>query len=220
MVPGLTLRTVLETTPNLTLDRLTQFLEAHYEQKNAHDLCNTMTNMLQFPEESVYAFVMRCLEVRQKVLLVSKKSCDLSYSSGFINKLFLRTIERGVSNPFVVQEIKPLLRSENVCDEALLAAIIKASASEKETYSTTLTVNENRAVASLVGERCFLNCYLNDHPSILLLDSGAQVSIINIEEFAKNFPNVKTSISVQFLMIVTPSEFRGVTTRASLLRDG
>ena len=72
MVPGLTLRTVLETTPNLTLDRLTKFLEAHYEQKNAHDLCNTMTNMLQFPEESVYTFVMRCLEVRQKILLVLK----------------------------------------------------------------------------------------------------------------------------------------------------
>ena len=59
------------------------------------------------------------------------------------------------------------------------------------TYSTTLTVNENRAVASLVGERCFLNCYLNDHPSTLLLDSGAHVSINNIEELAKNFPNVK-----------------------------
>ena len=93
IVPGLTLRTVLETTPNLTFDRLTQFLEAHYEQKNAQDLCNTMTNMLQFPEESVYAFVMRCLEVRQKILLVSEKSCDLSFSPGFINKLFLRTIE-------------------------------------------------------------------------------------------------------------------------------
>ena len=64
MVPGLTLRTVLETTPNLTLDQLTQFLEAHYEQKNAHDLFNRMTNMLQFPDESVYTFVMRYLEVR------------------------------------------------------------------------------------------------------------------------------------------------------------
>ena len=58
-------------------------------------------------------------------------------------------------------------------------------------YSTTLTVNENRAVARLVGKRCLLNCYLNDQPSTLLLDSGAQVSIINIEEFAKNFPDVK-----------------------------
>ena len=91
-----------------------------------------MTNILQFPDESVYPFVKRCLEVRQKIFLVSEKSCDLSYSRGFINKLFLRIVERSVSNPFVIQEIKPLLRSENVCDEALLAAIIKASASEKE----------------------------------------------------------------------------------------
>ena len=59
------------------------------------------------------------------------------------------------------------------------------------TYLTTSTVNENRAVASLIGERCLLNCYLNDQPSTLLLDSGAQVSIINIEEFVKNFPDVK-----------------------------
>ena len=132
MVPGLTLRTVLETIPNLTLDRLTKFLDAHCEQKNAHDLCNTMANMLQFPEESVYAFVMQCLEVRQKILVVSETSFDLSCSPGFINKLFFRTVERDVSNPFVVQELKPLLRSENVLDEELLAAIIKASASKKE----------------------------------------------------------------------------------------
>ena len=92
-VPGLTLHTVLETTPNLTHDRLTQFLEAHFEKKNAHDLCKTVANMLQFLNEIVYTFVMRCLEVHQKILPVSEKSCDLSYSSGFINKLFLRTIE-------------------------------------------------------------------------------------------------------------------------------
>ena len=59
------------------------------------------------------------------------------------------------------------------------------------TYSTTLTVNEKRAVASLVGKRCLLNCYLNDQPPTLLLDSGTQVFIINIEEFTKNFPDVK-----------------------------
>ena len=59
------------------------------------------------------------------------------------------------------------------------------------TYPTALTVNENRAVASLIGEWRLLNCYLNDQPSTLLLASGAQVSIINIEEFAKNFPYVK-----------------------------
>lgn len=132
MIPGLKLRTVLETTSNLSLERLKRFLESHYQQKNAHDLCNTLTNMLQFPEESAYDFVMRCLELRQKILLVSDKSGDLSYSPVFVNKLFLRTLERGIQNPFVVQEIRPMLRSDEVCDEKLLAAIIKASAYEKE----------------------------------------------------------------------------------------
>ena len=92
MIPGLTLRTVLEITPNLTLDRLTQVLATHDKQKNAHDLCNAMTKMLQFPKESAYIFVMWCLDVRQKILLVSKKLRYLSYSPGFINKLFLRII--------------------------------------------------------------------------------------------------------------------------------
>ena len=91
-----------------------------------------MTNMLQFSEESVYTLVTRCLEVHQKILVVSEKSCDLCYFPGFISRLFLRTIKRGVSNPFVVQEIKPLLRSDKICHKALLAAIIKASAPEKE----------------------------------------------------------------------------------------
>lgn len=91
-----------------------------------------MTNMIQFPVENVYAFLMLCLEARQKILLVSEKSWDLSYSPGFINNLFLRKIERGVSNLFILQEIKPPLRSEKVCDEALLAAIIKESASKRE----------------------------------------------------------------------------------------
>ena len=90
---GLTLRTVLETTPNFKLDRLTQFLEAHYELKNVHDLWNTMTTILQFPEKSVHTFVMRCLEVRQKIFIFSEKPCDLSYFPGIINKLFLRTIK-------------------------------------------------------------------------------------------------------------------------------
>ena len=65
MIPGLTLRTVLEITPNLTLDRLTQFLATHDKQKNAHDLCNAMTKILQFPEESAYIFVMWWMFVRK-----------------------------------------------------------------------------------------------------------------------------------------------------------
>ena len=98
VVTSLTLSTALGTTLNLKLDRLTQFLEGHNDQKNAHDLCNAMTTMLQSPEESVYTFMTFCLEACQKILLASEKSCDLSCSPGFINKLFLRTIKRVFQN--------------------------------------------------------------------------------------------------------------------------
>ena len=69
-----------------------------------------MTNMLQFPKESVYTFVMLCLEVRQKILLVSEKSCDLSYSPGFINKLILRAIKRGVSGRSCFENMQQIYR--------------------------------------------------------------------------------------------------------------
>ena len=35
-----------ETTSDLSLERLQQFLEAHFHQQNAHDLCNTISTML------------------------------------------------------------------------------------------------------------------------------------------------------------------------------
>ena len=132
MVPSLTLRNVLETTPNLTLQRLKQFLEAHFDEKNATDLCGKLTSMIQLPEESEYNYVMRCIEVRQKVILASSKSVsEIKYDKGLVMKLFYRTLERGLLSSYVVQEIKPLLRS-NVSDEELIAAVTKASASEKE----------------------------------------------------------------------------------------
>ena len=86
--------------------------------------------MIQLPEESEYSYVMKCIEVRQKVLLASSKS-DIKCDKGLVMKLFYRTLERGLLSSYVVQEIKPLLRS-SVSDEDLITAVSKAAASEKE----------------------------------------------------------------------------------------
>ena len=86
--------------------------------------------MIQLPEESEYSYVMKCIEVRQRVLLASSKS-DIKYDKGLVMKLFYRTLERGMLSSYVVQEIKPLLRS-SVSDEDLITAVSKAAVSEKE----------------------------------------------------------------------------------------
>ena len=64
------------------------------------------------------------------MLLVSSKS-DIKYDKDLVMKLFYRTLERGLLSLYVVQEIKPLLRS-SVSDEDLITAVTKAAASEKE----------------------------------------------------------------------------------------
>ena len=50
-----------------------------------------------------------------------------------------------------------------------------------DTYSSVLSVKDEAKVPSLVGESCLINCQLNGQVTSLLLDTGAQVSIIDIE---------------------------------------
>ena len=54
------------------------------------------------------------------------------------------------------------------------------------TYSSVLSVKDEAKVASLVGESCLIDCQLNGQVTSLLLDTGAQVSIIDIEDL-KNY---------------------------------
>ena len=105
MIPSLTLRNVLENTLNLSLNQLLQYFEAHFDERNATDLCNKLTSMVQLLEESEYQYVMRCIEIRQKVILTSNKS-DINYGTELVRKLFYRNLERGLLSSYVIQEIK------------------------------------------------------------------------------------------------------------------
>ena len=56
-----------------------------------------MTCLVQPTDESVYAHVMRTIEIRQKVLLASQKANgkgEIGFDKDLVMKLFLRTLER------------------------------------------------------------------------------------------------------------------------------
>ena len=82
-----------------------QFLEAHFNEGSAEDLCNAITSLVQSTDESVYAYVMRTIEIRQKILLASQKATGkgkIGFDKGLVMKLFLRTLERGIISQYVV----------------------------------------------------------------------------------------------------------------------
>ena len=105
MLPSLTPRTLSEATANLSSERLEEFLKAHFQQQNVHNLSKIISTMFQ-----LYLFCMKCLEIRQKIFLFSGKFDYLSYTTHFVNTFFLRTLERGIRSPFIVQETKHLPR--------------------------------------------------------------------------------------------------------------
>ena len=46
-------------------------------------------------------------------------------------------------------------------------------------YSTNLTPKEKKKVAELIGDNCLIQCRLNQRETSVLLDTGAQASIIS-----------------------------------------
>ena len=61
------------------------------------------------------------------------------------------------------------------------------------TYSSVLSVKYEAKVASLAGESCLIDCQLNGQVTSLLLDTGARVSIIDIED-PKNYHSISCEI--------------------------
>ena len=85
MSPNLSLKNVLETMEGLILDTLLRFLQAHFKE----DLCSQLMTMAQLSDETAYYFVIRCLEMYEKIIVVSKQFDDIKYDPNLAQQLFL-----------------------------------------------------------------------------------------------------------------------------------
>ena len=66
-----------------------------------------------------------------KVIIASKQSDEITYDPNLVVKLFLRTLERGIASSYILSGIKLYLKVGN-CDEALITAVTRAVAVEKD----------------------------------------------------------------------------------------
>ena len=70
--PGVQLRNYLETIPNLTLPKIRKIIRSHFMEKTSTELYQELATISQGPKEDPQIFLMRCLEIRQKILFSSK----------------------------------------------------------------------------------------------------------------------------------------------------
>ena len=57
---------------NLTLERLTKFLQSHCVKKSTKDLYQALALLAERPHESAIQFAYRAMNMRQKLALASK----------------------------------------------------------------------------------------------------------------------------------------------------
>ena len=131
--PDLQLRSFLEGKADLTLQSLRRILRAHFQEQDPTTLFNSLSNSSQQSTETALDFVIRLMNLRQKILFVSKEVDNrFEYSEPLLQKQFLHSVVTGLRNESVKNEIKPLLLTDNLSDEELLEFLNKAVSDEKE----------------------------------------------------------------------------------------
>ena len=107
--PGLQLRSYLETMVDPTLPRLRKILRFHFQERNATELYQLLTNIAQQPNEDPQSFLMRALTVRQKIISASKESdSGIKYDASSVQSLFLHAVETGLADETIRAKIRPL----------------------------------------------------------------------------------------------------------------
>lgn len=148
--PGLKLRSYLEGKYDLTLATLRQILRAHYAETDATVLYQQLTKAAQGPNETALEFLIRVLDLRQKVLFASERAqSDLKYNKELVQSQCLQSVMTGLSNDNVRAEMRAYLQDVGRSDESLLQKMQIAQHNESERAQKIKITNKTSYRAGL-----------------------------------------------------------------------
>lgn len=133
IVPGMQLRSYLEGKSDLKLPTLRRILRCHYQEKSATELYKQLSSEVQGIKETPQTFLIRALDLRQKILFASQESeSGLRYDPVLVQNMFLHSVLTGLQNDNVKRDLQPYLELPTVSDELLFEKLNTACACESE----------------------------------------------------------------------------------------
>lgn len=133
MAPGLTLRSYLESKPDLDLPTLRRLLRSHYQEKEATELYHDLGKAVQRMKETPHDFILRMLALRQKIIFSSKEAgSSFKYDRELVQSMFLHSVLTGLTSESIKIDLKPMLSDPNINDEVLLERVNVAAHHEME----------------------------------------------------------------------------------------
>ena len=84
------------------------------------------------PNEELVDFILRCIELREKLVLTSKTSGENKYDEILATGLFLSSVEKGLGSNSILQQIRLALRSQGLTNEDILSGTQRGIADKKD----------------------------------------------------------------------------------------
>lgn len=153
ITPGLQLRSYLEGKAGLTLPTLRRILRSHYQEKNATELYKQLTTEGQRSKETPQNFLIRALDLRQKILFASQEDeSGLKYDPVLVQNMFLHSVLTGLQNDRVQGDLQPYLSDAAISDEVLLEKLNVACSRESERQNKRKTERQAIVHATQLDE--------------------------------------------------------------------
>ena len=127
------LRSYVETLSNLSLPKLRKILRVRYREKSASELYQQLATIFQHAKETAQQFLLRALDLRNKVGFASKESdCEVHYDEPLIQKTFIKSFETGLRDDILAANLRPILRSSPLTDEDLMRHVNELASHQEE----------------------------------------------------------------------------------------
>ncbi|KAK3720024.1 hypothetical protein QZH41_005169 [Actinostola sp. cb2023] len=144
--PHSSFRSYVETLTDLSLAKLRKILRVHYREKSASELYHQLATTFQDAKESPQQFLMRALDMRNKVIFASQEAdCDFNYGLKLIQNTFLKSFETGLRDDILATNLRPMLRTQNLTDEELMKSVNEMASHQIERKNKLATERQKTA---------------------------------------------------------------------------
>ena len=132
IVPSSTLRSYIDSKPDLQLKDILAFLRDFYAEKTAAEWYTELTNCAQKIDEKPLEYILRTLETRQRVIAASNAE-EGQFDQHLVNTTFCRAARTGLRSEAIRNHMKGFLDpAANIADEIILHEINCATKDSKE----------------------------------------------------------------------------------------
>ena len=152
VTPGSHLRTYLDSKSDMSLESMVSFIRSAMKEKSSTELFQDLNNAAQTDSEDAQQFVLRAMELRQKVVMASEAEGSIRYDANLVQSLFMHTVRTGLQDNAIKARIEPLIKTSAATSDDLLIKELNLITSEEEERKVKISVATDRKKLVNVAE--------------------------------------------------------------------